>query len=254
MKFTIVALCNIGYTFAAQGTPSTDSACSGSVDNTTTCSACYNDGLNTKTGARELLNLACAKKVTNVVASCKYYNPLITATKAITDCMECSAMTWMNITDSATATSIINACSATSISTATCATAVANCAQSACYKSAAGAYSKRCRKCSTGQKGSGTLTTNVGYESCTTQTITNCSISHPLNNLWCFEAAASHVVAANNLTAVSFTTDANCRKMSAGGTWCSDCKNGYLFNSTTCQLGAQLMAVSGLIMALFFFN
>lgn len=254
MKFTIVALCIIGYTFAAQGTPKASSACIGNVDNATTCSACYNDGLNTKTGAREFLGAACAKKVTNTVASCKYYNPGITATKAITDCIMCNATTWLNITDSATASTIAITCSATSISTGTCATAVANCAQSSCYKSTTSTYAKRCSRCSAGYKGSGTLTTNVGYMSCVTQTIANCSVGHPLNALWCFIANASHVVSANRLTAVSFTTDANCRKLSAGGTWCGECKDGYLFDSKTCKLGAQLMAISGLIMALFFFN
>merc|ERR1711939_320337 len=106
MKFTIVALCIIGYTFAAQGTPAATSYCQGNVEGATTCSSCYNDGVNTSIGARQLASSACATKVANTVTSCKYYNPTITATKTVNDCLECNSMTWLNVTNNATAASI----------------------------------------------------------------------------------------------------------------------------------------------------
>merc|ERR1712170_57570 len=104
------------------------------MEGATTCSSCYNDGLNTSIGARQLASNACSTKVANVISNCKYYNSGITATKTVGDCLECNAMTWLNITGNASAASITMACSATSIDTTTnCTTAVASCAQSACY-------------------------------------------------------------------------------------------------------------------------
>jgi len=257
MKFTIVALCIIGYTFAAQGTPAGDSYCQGNMEGATTCSSCYNDGLNTSIGARQLASNACSTKVANTITGCKYYNSGITATKTVGDCLECNAMTWLNITGNASAASITMACSATSIDTTTnCTTAVASCAQSACYV-AAGATAKAavCRKCNSGFKGDGTLVTGVGYPSCTsTGIITNCSFANPILNTECFEAATGNCVSFDATGITAFTTDANCRQLGTGNTYCGQCKNGYYFVTTVCTLGAQLMAVSGLIMALFFFN
>merc|ERR1712159_321999 len=118
MKFTIVALCIIGYTLAAQGSPAASSYCNANMDNLTTCAACYNDGLNTSIGARELLAGACTVKVTNAVTGCRYYNPLIAAAKNIGDCLECNALTWYNVQANAVAASIVLGCSATGIDTA----------------------------------------------------------------------------------------------------------------------------------------
>jgi len=103
--------------------------------------------------------------------------------------------------------------------------------------------------------GTGTLTANVGYASCTTTgIITNCSIANPILNTACFEAATGYAVNNAGTGVTAFTTDANCRQLGTGNTYCGQCKNGYYFTTTVCTLGAQLMAVSGLIMAAFFFN
>jgi hypothetical protein len=242
MKITIVALCIIGAALAAQGTPAATSFCQGNNDNATTCSSCHNAGTN----ARYLANGTCITMVTNVITDCKYYNPSITTTKAATDCFECDNKNWLNVTETGPAIT----CSDTAAVAATCTATLTNCDQSVCYTNAASVTNMSCAKCDSGYTGSGTIA-NGGYPACTTTTIANCDIGA---GTACSTCKSGYAVAAAGTSCVAFTTDSNCRAMGTGDTYCGSCDFGYIFNLLVCESSAKLMAFSGLIMALFFFN
>merc|ERR1712054_24547 len=247
----IFVLAIIGYALAAQGTPAATSYCMGNNDSATTCSSCFNWNITTKHTARQFASSACATAVTNSITDCKAYSGTITTTKTVGDCLLCHSKDWMNITDNATAASIAITCSDTAISTTTCASTVSNCDQSGCFKSTAAAYTKFCRMCSSGYKPSGTAVSTVGYPSCVTGTITNATYySSPTV---AYECASGYAVASTGTSCTAYTTDSNCRKLAAGG-WCNECKNSYYFSTTTCTLGAKMLAAGSMLLAAFFLS
>jgi hypothetical protein len=237
----IIALAIIGYTIAGQGFPIAASLCMGNVDSSVSCSACYNYGLGT-IGARQLLGGGCTIALVNPVTDCLWYSGVNTATKLLTDCGQCNNKAWMNI-GVVTGTTTI-ACSATSTDTTTnCTTVVPNCDQSYCYTTDNANYVNGCRQCSTLKMGAGTVTL-VGYPTCAAGNIADCSIYDALNSAKCWICATSFAVN-NDLTGcVAFTTDAACRFLSAGNTFCKECKNNYYFNNTVCTLGYDSTATT----------
>lgn len=257
MKFiiTILALCMIGYTFAAQGTPAASSYCMGNNDGATTCSACFNWGSGT-IGARQLASNACSTKVANTVTDCKFYKGTITSTKSTSDCMVCNNKTYLNIKDHATASSITVACSNTASSTTTCKAAVSNCDQTFCFTNTSSTVNTGCKQCSTGYTGSGTQTSNVGYASCSkTGAITNCGLHSYALKTKCYTCNTGYAVASAETSCTAFTTDANCRMLSSGGSYCKECWHSYYFTTTTCTLAANILALGGMFMfVLAFFN
>jgi len=275
--------CTIGYTVPVQGTPAASSYCAGNVDGATTCTGCYNYTLGT-IGARQLLSGACAAVVANTVTDCKIYNNVISATKALGDCEICSTKTWLNITDHATAASIVAGCSNTAAVAATCTTASipTNCDQAVCFTTSAGVTSVGCRSCTTLYKGSSVAIANVGYPTCVlaSSAIANCSIYGAYDITKCEVCITNFAVNAAGALCTAFTTDAGCRQLATGNTYCGKCKDNYYFTTTTCTIGytvpaasstttaassttagtcattaANMIAVSALIMSLlFFFN
>lgn len=256
MKFfiTVLALCFISYAMAAQGDCPAASHCQGCIEDGTTCNACYNGNGLTNITAKLLASAACSTNVT-AITDCKHYMNTISATKTIKDCRQCNSKTWLNIKDNSQAASIEVTCSDTAIDTSGCSAAIANCAQSACYKNQSGTYTAVCALCNSGYKGSGTLTANVGYASCTNSSIiANCSYADPLDNTKCQVCAANYAVASNQTSCTSFTTDAGCRQLSAAGGFCTYCIDGYYFDSKTCKMAGGIMAFSAMMLAAFFFN
>jgi len=249
---TILALCFVGSTFTAQGTPAAASYCMGNNDNATTCSACFNWGSGT-VGARQLAISACGTAVANTVASCKYYTGTNTSTVSLQDCMVCDSMTWLNLTDHLTAGSRVRACSDTAVNTTTCTAVPSNCDQGLCYVNASGTASVGCRLCSSGYKGSGTAISsndgNVGYPTCVSQTITNCDLPSATAATDCYTCNSNYAVVTAGTSCTAFTTDSNCRKLGTGDTYCSQCWHAYYFTTTTCTLTAKIFAFSGLVIA-----
>jgi hypothetical protein len=263
---TIIALAIIGYAIAAQGTPAATSLCMGNNDSATTCSACYNYNLGT-TGAKQFSTTTCATAVANTVTDCLWYSGTITSTKALTDCGQCNSKTWMNVSSVSVGAPTI-ACSATASSTTTCTAAVASCDQSYCLQTATSTYASGCRQCAASYKGADTVTT-IGYPTCTAaaSAIPNCSTYGAIVNTNCYLCATGYAVNTAQTGCNAFTTDAACRLLSAGNTFCKECKNNYYFTTTVCTLGynsttatttttgANLMAVSAFLAALLvFFN
>jgi hypothetical protein len=221
MRTTIVALCIIGATLAAQGTPPSTSFCQGNTDGSVACSSCHNSGTN----ARYLASNTCTSLVTNVVTNCKYYNPAITTTKQATDCLQCSSKTWLNITMTGTVPAIT--CSDTAAVTATCATSLTNCEQSVCYTSSASATNVACASCSSGYMGSGTVVF-AGYPSCITNTLANCDVA--FNSTTCSLCKSGYKVAVSGGACVAFTVDSNCRQLGTGNAYCGQCNYDKIFN------------------------
>merc|ERR1711957_455421 len=227
-------------------------------------------------GARQLASGACTTAVANTVLDCKIYNNVISATKALSDCEICSTKTWLNITDHATAASIVAGCSNTAAVAVTCTTASipTNCDQAVCFTTSAGATSVGCRSCTTLYKGSGVAIANVGYPTCVlaSSAIANCSIYGAYDITKCEVCITNFAVNAAGALCTAFTTDAGCRQLATGNTYCGKCKDNYYFTTTTCTIGytvpaasstttaassttANMIAVSALIMSLlFFFN
>jgi len=231
----------------------------GCVENGTTCDSCFNWNLSTNASykAKQLASAACTTNVANTVTDCKYYKGTIGSTKSKTDCIECNSKTWLNITDHATAGSETIACSATALSSTNCASAVSNCSQSICYKPTSGNEKTLCAKCASGYTGSGTLQAGVGYPTCsTTGIVANCDVHDTLDNTKCYQCKTGYAVASTEKACTTFTSDTNCRKISADSTpFCTQCKSMYYFDSKTCKLQSSLMMFSGLILAaLMFFN
>jgi len=264
---TLIAILLVGYAMCvAQGNPTSDKYCMGNRDDLATCSSCYNTSLGT-IGVKQLTAAGdVCEAATNSVTGCKYYNPTMVTAQAVTDCRECNSLTWFNVIGD-TANSVT--CSGTAIDTTNCANPVANCLQSMCWKTnAAGTYAPFCRKCNINYKpnNTSTLATGLGYATCTGSPIQNCSYASPTDAAQCEECAANFLVAANGQSCVSNST-AGCRKLSAGGNWCGECKNNYYFNllvctigytaptTTTTTTGAKMIAFSAIIGAiLVFFN
>lgn len=250
--FAILAICMITYSQAAQGTCAATSNCMGCTESgTDSCTACFNWGSGTK-GARQLATTSCATAVANTVADCKYYNGGITATKAASDCLMCNGKDWLNLTMAGT---IAVACSNTAGNATTCAATVANCDQSVCSlaNSSGTTYSKLCGSCSKGYKGSGTAVSGM-YPTCTTSgIITNCDLHAGSSN--CYTCASGYAVVTAQTSCTAFTADSNCRKLGTGDTFCQECWAGYYFTATVCTLGAYVMIMSAMTLAvLAFFN
>jgi len=120
-------------------------------------------------------------------------------------------------------------------------------------------YTKGCRTCSAGYELTGTAmvatptvgTINVGYPTCGTQSIYNCSQGIFTNKDNCYVCSSDYAVASANDTSCSaFTTDPMCRKLSS--IWCQECKMSYYFKSQMCTLKAGLIGLSLLaLLALF---
>jgi len=201
-----------------------------------------------------LSSTACTTAVSNTVANCKYYKDTIASTKSIGDCTECNKKTWLNIEDNATAANIKITCTDLAIDVSTCAAKVDNCEQSFCYKGTTGTFAKGCAKCASGYKGSGVLTNGVGYNLCVnTAIITNCDIADPTDNTKCKVCKSGYAVAsANNKTCEAFNTDSNCRKLGSGN-WCTECKDGYIFDGQTCVLSSSVMLFSTTVFAIMAF-
>merc|ERR1711976_32661 len=249
---TILALCFVGYTYTAQGTPAKTSHCMGNVDDATTCSSCFNWGSG-DIGAKQLATNACASAVSNAITDCKYYNGVITSTMSLQDCAVCDSKTWLNLTDHGTAASRLRTCSDTAVNTTTCTAVPSNCDQGLCYVNAAGAATVGCRMCSSGYKGGATAVSSndgtVGYTTCVSQTVTNCDLGSATNNANCYTCNSNYAVATAQTSCVAFTVDSNCRQLGTGDTYCGQCWHAYYFETTTCILAAKMFAFSGLVIA-----
>merc|ERR1711862_118115 len=222
---------------------------------TSACDACYNWGSGT-VGAKQLNGVLCSTAVANTVKDCKYYNTQITSTKAINDCAVCDGKTWLNITDHATAASIVITCSDTASVPASCSASVSNCKQRMCVTSSTGTSGYGCRQCDEGYTGSGTalvgLNNVVRYSSCTkTGAITNCNYHMVNNSANCYTCNSDYAVAAAATSCTSFTTDSNCRQLSS--TWCHHCWHAYYFDNKKCILAAKLFALTGIVVAVLAF-
>ena len=250
---TILSLCLASFTLAAQGNCPASFLCKGCNDDSMTCSACFNLNNGSVLKAKMLGN-TCATDVTPKIPGCKYYKDTMTASKTVGDCTQCDSKKWMNIEDSNTSSNILISCSDTSISTTTCDATIANCDQSFCFKNTSNTFVKGCRKCASGYKGNGTLTTALGYASCVnTNVIANCEYADPINNTKCRACKSGYAVAsANDTTCEAFTKDWYCRKLGAGF-WCQECDDGYYFDGQTCAYSASLMVTSSALLAIMAF-
>lgn len=263
ISITILALFIVGYSMAAFGQPPKASLCLKRSETSTvkTCIACHNWASGT-IGAREIKSGACTTKVTNTVASCLYYTGLIAAAKTYNDCRHCNKMTWMNITEKTKAVSSI-ACSNTAVSTTTCKAKVLNCSQNLCVDYGSSTYKVGCNQCAKGFISSGTkisatntATTVLGYSACTaTGAITNCELGDFQTPTKCYTCKSGYAVVTAATSCKAFTLDSNCRLLGTGDAECVECWMAYYFNLTKCILGANIMALGGLVMfVLAFFN
>jgi len=90
---------------------------------------------------------------------------------------------------------------------------------------------------------------NVGYTACATMTITNAEYGLNTNSAHVYSCKSGYAVANANTSCTAFTTDSNCRKLGSTGAYCGQCWYAYYFTTTTCTLGANLMAFAGLVLA-----
>jgi len=244
MRTTIVALCLIGATFAAQGTPLATSFCQGNQDGNALCSTCHNSNTNARVKGTDNL---CTAVNANLVTDCAYFSNALTTTRTESDCQQCDSKDWLSVTVVATVPTIL--CSDTAAVTATCSTTVTNCDQSLCYTNTTTTVG--CMLCKSGYTGTGAAV-GPGLTSCATTTIANCDIGRGTD---CFKCNSGYAVTSTtNTTCTAYTGDSNCRKLGTGNAYCAECHWGYIFNLLVCESSAKLMAFSGLMMALFFFN
>jgi len=251
----------IGYSLAALGSPTADKYCMKRMDAADTCDACFNWGDGGTIGAREIATNACGTAVSNTVTDCMVYNGAITSTKQSNDCLLCKNKVYLNISETAGLPSVLT-CSDTASVPTTCTAAVTNCGQTMCYTDVATSTSKvGCRVCSKGYKGSGTQIVdtagtplNLGYDSCATQTLTNCDLASPESNTKCYTCATGFAVDSAETACAAFTTDANCRMLHTDSL-CIECWYSYYFTASVCTLTANIMALGGMVMfVLAFFN
>merc|ERR1711953_135280 len=260
ISFTILALCMIGYSIAAYGTPPKASLCQirSATSGTNTCVGCFNWGSGT-IGARELASAKCLVKVSNPVLNCLFYNNIISSTKKYEDCVVCNNKTWLNLTEASKNISKIE-CSDTAVKATTCKAKVANCLQSMCVDQTSKAL-VGCKQCMKGYLASGTVltgtdtSTKLGYTACAKSAIANCDLGLFNDPKKCYTCATGYVVVTAKTSCSAYTKDANCRELGSGDTECIECWYSYYFELSKCILGANIMALGGLVMfVLAFFN
>merc|ERR1711981_125717 len=267
MKFIIAILAAsiIGQTFAKQGKPKASSLCMGNVEDTEQCSSCYNLATTTSTlvtakTARQLESHACIKNVKNTIKDCRFYSGvLVGATKKCGDCHVCNSKAWLNIHSTSNVVTTVT-CSDTAVDATAnhCTAKVTDCVQNFCHKEGIAnnaKYAPGCRQCKNDYKMNGTQTSYMGYASCASQTIKNCTVGSYLNVLHCAACKAGFAVVTAETSCLAFTADSGCRKLGITDKYCNQCTHSYYFDSTKCVLNANLITLGGMFMfVLAFFN
>merc|ERR1712007_43795 len=92
----------------------------------------------------------------------------------------------------------------------------------------------------------------LGYTTCVANTISNAMNGSPMDNTKVYTCMKGFSVAYNELSCTAFTTDEACRKLGSTNAYCGQCWYSYYFSTTTCTLGANLLALCGIVMAAFY--
>jgi hypothetical protein len=250
----LLVICLIASTIAVTPACVSASYCKGCSNTAATqCTSCYNTSVGTL-GARFLDGTlkTCTGLVT-VIAGCKIYNPMLATTAVATQasCQLCTTglMNYEVQGTTATTDPYVITCTAA----VTNCPVIANCLQPRCADASTqgtpGTFAtKTCELCD-GTKAADAAATCLGAT-----LMVGCQ-----NERWngtatsCYYPKTGYAVASGALSAITYTTDANCQIL-LDATQCGSCADGYWWNTTECTLSAKLLAAAFLAVVALFIN